>query len=121
MPLVQIGRVSAAEVNRTSAWLARLITDEHLPPKPFVLHQFRRTMLQDRAAIVNRPQLSTFIHVDGQGSQPAKQATWAAIHAGAPSFVGWGWKNFLHKDHPMLTPTQTMADVHPAPDLITYQ
>ncbi|HEY8318513.1 MAG TPA: hypothetical protein VIG76_06745 [Amnibacterium sp.] len=121
VPLEQIGRVSAAEVNGTSAWLADLVTARHLPPKPFVLHEFRLTMLQDRVKILDRPQLTTFIHVDGQGGQPDKQATWRAVRNGAPSFVGWGWKNFLHKDHPMLTPAQTMHDVHPAPDLITYQ
>jgi len=78
-------------------------------------------MLPDRSRIALRPQLTTLIHVDGQGGQPDKQATWRAVREGAPTGVGWGWKNFLHKDHPMLTPAQTMHDVHPAPDLITYQ
>ncbi|WP_375389698.1 hypothetical protein [uncultured Amnibacterium sp.] len=120
-PLVQIGRVSAAEVNRTSAWLADLVEAKGLPPKPFVLHEFRLTMLQDRQRIVvDRPQLDTLIHVDGQGSQPDKQATWRAVRAGAPK-VGWGWKNFLRTDHPVLTPAQTIQQVHPTPDLITYQ
>jgi hypothetical protein len=120
-PLVQIGRVSAAEVNRTSAWLADLVRAKRLPPKPFVLHEFRLTMLQDRGDIVvDRPQLDTLIHVDGQGSQPDKQATWRAVRSGAPK-VGWGWKDFLTKDHPVLTPKQTLDQVHPTPDLITYQ
>ena len=120
-PLVQIGRVSAAEVNRTSAWLADLVKQHDLPPKPFVLHQFRLTMLQDRQdVVVDRPQLDTLIHVDGQGGQADKQATWRATRAGAPS-VAWGWKNFLKMDHPVLTPEQTIAQVHPVPDLITYQ
>ena len=120
-PLVQIGRVSAAEVNRTSAWLADLVKTKGLPPKPFVLHEFRLTMLQQRQDIVvDRPELDTLIHVDGQGSQPDKQATWRAVRAGAP-VVGWGWKNFLKKDHPVLTPKQTLQQVHPTPDLITYQ
>lgn len=121
VPLRQIGSVSAAEVNRTSAWLADLVTAHHLPPKPFVLHQFRLSMLPDRGRIVQRPELTTVIHVDGQGGQPDKQATWRAVHLGAPAGVGWGWKNFLHKDHPMLTPQQTMRDVRPTPDLVTYQ
>ncbi|MGN6445121.1 hypothetical protein [Amnibacterium sp.] len=120
-PLKQIGRVSAAEVNATSAWLAQLVQQHGLPPKPFVLHEFRLTMLQQRQDIVvDRPELDTLIHVDGQGSQPAKQATWRAVRAGAPA-VGWGWKNFLKKDHPVLTPAQTVQQVHPTPDLITYQ
>ncbi|MGT2426404.1 hypothetical protein [Amnibacterium kyonggiense] len=120
-PLVQIGRVSAAEVNRTSAWLADLVRTKGLPPKPFVLHEFRLTMLQQRQdVVVDRPELDVLIHVDGQGSQPDKQATWRAVRAGAPD-VGWGWKNFLKKDRPVLTPRQTLQQVHPTPDLITYQ
>ena len=121
VPLKQIGSVSAAEVNRTSAWLADLVTAHHLPPKLFVLHEFRRSMLPDRDHIVQRPELTTVIHVDGQGGQPDKQATWRTVHEDAPKGLGWGWKNFLHKDHPTLTPQQTMHDVRPAPDLITYQ
>jgi hypothetical protein len=120
-PLVQIGRVSAAEVNRTSAWLADLVRAKGLPPKPFVLHEFRLTMLQQRQdVVVDRPELDVLIHVDGQGTQPDKQATWRAVRAGAPK-VGWGWKNFLKKDRPVLTPKQTLQQVHPTPDLITYQ
>jgi hypothetical protein len=121
VPLRQIGSVRAAEVNRTSAWLGDLVTAHHLPPKLFVLHQFRRSMLQDRDRIVQRPELTTVIHVDGQGGQPDKQATWRGMHEDAPAGLGWGWKNFLHKDHPTLTPAQTMHDVRPTPDLITYQ
>ncbi|MDH2445473.1 hypothetical protein QDR37_16115 [Amnibacterium sp. CER49] len=121
-PLEQIGRVSAAEVNRTSAWLAGLVRDRGLPPKLFVLHEFRLTMLQDRTSIVSRPQLDLVIHVDGQGVQPDKQQTWAAVLRDPPAgLAGWGWKNFLKVDHPMLTPGQTMREVHPTPDLISYQ
>jgi hypothetical protein len=70
---------------------------------------------------VQRAELTTVIHVDGQGGQPDKQATWRAVHEDAPKGLGWGWKNFLHKDHPTLTPEQTMQDVRPTPDFITYQ
>ena len=114
--------MSAAEVNRTSAWLAGLVRDRGLPPKLFVLHEFRLTMLQDRTSIVARPQLDLVIHVDGQGVQPDKQQTWAAVLRDPPAgLAGWGWKNFLKVDHPMLTPEQTMREVHPTPDLISYQ
>ena len=42
------------------------------------------------------------------------------MRSGAPD-VGWGWKNFLKKDHPVLSPQQTLQQVHPTPDLVTYQ
>jgi hypothetical protein len=121
VPLRQIGGVDAVEVNAVSTWLADLVAARSLPPKLFVLHQFRSSMLRDRAAIdLSRPELTTLVHVDGQGSQPDKQATWRALHDGAPE-VAWGWKNFSDEDEPMLTPEQTMTEVSPVPDLVTYQ
>ena len=120
--LRQIGGVDAAEVDAVSTWLADLVRDEALPQKMFVLHQFTAGMLRDRSSIdVSRPELATVIHVDCQGSQPDKQATWNYLHEGAPEGVHWGWKNFYDEDEPMLTPAQTMADVAPVPDIVTYQ
>jgi hypothetical protein len=122
VPLAQIGRVSAAEVDSVSSWLADLVRDAGLPPKMFVLHQFRSSMLQDRSSIRrDRPELEFLVHVDGQGAQPDKQATWNALHRDAPEGLAWGWKNFYDEDLPMLTPAETMAEVSPLPDLVTYQ
>jgi len=121
VPLEQIGSVSADEVNEVSAWLADLVEREGLPPKALVLHQFRLSMIRDRSSLESHPQLDVLIHVDGQGSQPDKQATWKALHQDAPEGVHWGWKNFTDEDSPMLTPQQTMSDVSPTPSLITYQ
>lgn len=121
VPLEQIGSVSASEVNDVSSWLAALVRDEGLPPKALVLHQFRLSMIQDRSALETHPELDMLVHVDGQGSQPDKQATWKALHQGAPGGLHWGWKNFYDEDTPMLTPAQTMQDVTPTPSLVTYQ
>ena len=86
----------------------------------FVLHQFAGRMIQDRARLdTSRDELAVMIHVDGQGSQPAKAGTWNALRADAPT-VHWGWKNFFDEDVPMLDPTQTYQ-VQPVPDLVTYQ
>jgi hypothetical protein len=121
VPLQQIGSVSASEVNEVSSWLAALVRKEGLPPKALVLHQFRLSMIQDRSALQTHPELDMLVHVDGQGAQPDKQATWKALHQGAPEGLHWGWKNFTDEDTPMLTPAQTMQDVRPTPSLVTYQ
>lgn len=120
--LQQIGSVSAAEVNSVVTWLADLTNELGLPQKMLVLHQFRRDMITDRHALdLSRPELAVVVHVDGLGTQAAKQATWAALLQDAPAGLHWGWKNFTDEDLPMLTPEQTMRDVSPAPDLVTYQ
>ncbi len=122
VPLKQIGSVSAAEVDATTDWLAGVVREKGLPQKMLVLHQFRLSMIQDRASLdMDHPELAMLVHADGQGGQPDKQATWRALHADAPAGLAWGWKNFIDEDTPMLTPEQTMRDVSPVPDLVTYQ
>ncbi|WP_445338543.1 hypothetical protein [Clavibacter sp. CFBP 8614] len=122
VPLKQIGSVSAAEVDATTDWLAGLVRDRGLPQKMLVLHQFRLNMITDRASLdMTHPELAMLIHADGQGGQPDKQATWRALHTDAPAGMRWGWKDFIDEDKPMLTPEQTMRDVSPTPDLVTYQ
>ncbi|KQY24732.1 hypothetical protein ASD16_04315 [Cellulomonas sp. Root485] len=118
--LRQIGSVGVDEVNGVAAWLADFTAQRALPQKMFVLHQFAGRMITDRGRLdTSRDELAVMIHVDGQGSQPAKAGTWNALRTDAPP-VHWGWKNFFDEDVPMLDPTQTYQ-VQPVPDLVTYQ
>lgn len=121
--LEQIGSVSASEINRTSAWLAALTRQRSLPQKVFVVHQFSQSMVKDRRRLdTTHAELATVIHVDGSGGQSAKQSTWNHLRKKAPAgLAGWGWKNFVDEDAPMLTARQTWAKVRPHPELITYQ
>ncbi|GIG19974.1 hypothetical protein Cch01nite_06980 [Cellulomonas chitinilytica] len=118
--LRQIGSVGVDEINAVAAWLADLTRQRGLPQKMFVVHQFSLRMVDGRERLdTSHDELAVVIHVDGQGTQPAKAGTWATLRAGAPP-VHWGWKNFYDEDQPMLDPAQTYA-VQPVPDLVTYQ
>jgi hypothetical protein len=120
-PLRQIGHVSIGEVNGVVSWLAALTAAHHLPQKLLVLHQFQLAMLTgERHLDTSHDDLAIVIHMDGQGTPAVKQGTWNAVTAAAPPGVFFGWKNFLVKDHPMLTPGQTMTK-SPAPVMISYQ
>jgi hypothetical protein len=120
-PLHQIGSVSASEVNSVSNWLAGLTARYHLPQKLLVLHQFRLAMLGNESSIdTGHDDLAIIIHMDGQGTPAVKQQTWQAVTSAAPRHVFFGWKNFYTKDHPMLSPRQTMART-PEPMMISYQ
>ncbi|MFC0708008.1 hypothetical protein [Cellulomonas uda] len=118
--LAQIGSVGVDEVDAVGDWLAELTASRRLPQKMFVLHQFSLRMVEGRERLdTSHDELAIVIHVDGQGTQPAKQGTWRTLRRGAPA-VHWGWKNFFDEDSPMLTPQQTYQ-VDPVPDLVTYQ
>ncbi len=120
--LRQIGSVGIDEVNEVGAWLAALVRDHDLPPKVLTLHEFSLGMIRDRERLdTSLDEVQWLLHADGQGSQPAKQATWAALRRTLPAGVWLGWKNFEDEDHPMLTPAQTLAQVHPTPSFVSYQ
>ncbi|WP_245549771.1 hypothetical protein [Gordonia effusa] len=119
--LTQIGSVEAAEVNRTSAWLAALVRDNGLPQKVLILHEFDSDMLANRRAInTAHPELAMVIHADGHGTPPVKMGTWNRLITDLPPNVWMGWKNFYTEDHPTFTPAQTMR-VAPAPWFVSYQ
>jgi hypothetical protein len=120
-PLRQIGHVGISEVNDVADWLAALTARHNLPQKLLVLHQFQLAMLAgERQLDTGHDDLAVVIHMDGQGTPGVKQGTWDAVTGAAPRGVSFGWKNFLVKDHPMLTPGQTMTKT-PTPVMISYQ
>jgi hypothetical protein len=121
LPLHQIGSIDAAEINRTSAWLAALVRANGLPQKLFVVHQFRLSMIdhEDRLR-TDQPELALLVHMDGQGGAAQKLATWRSVKAARPVGSRLGWKNFYDEDHPMFSPARTMAR-QPQPVMISYQ
>ncbi|MCZ2836983.1 cell wall-binding repeat-containing protein [Modestobacter sp. VKM Ac-2985] len=120
--LRQIGQVGVDEVNQVVTWLADLTRENDLPQKLLILHQFQVRMIIDRERLdTSRDELAIMVHVDGQGSQPAKQDTWAVLQRNAPAPLYWGWKNFIDEDVPMISPEETIRTVQPTPELITYQ
>ncbi|QXG75479.1 hypothetical protein KUM42_16905 [Modestobacter sp. L9-4] len=122
LPLTQVGQVGVDEVNQVVTWLADLTREKALPQKLLVLHQFQVRMIIDRERLdLSRDELAVLVHADGQGGQPAKQGTWQVLHKDAPEELSWGWKNFIDEDLPMLTPQQTIEQVLPTPELVTYQ
>ncbi len=121
LPLRQIGGVSSSEVNSVITWLAGLTARYRLPQKLLVLHQFELSMIRDEHELDTRyDDLAILIHMDGQGTPADKQQTWDTITRAAPPRVFFGWKNFYVKDHPMLSPRQTIART-PRLSMISYQ
>jgi hypothetical protein len=113
-----IGSVGAAEVNRVSSWLARLVRREHLPEKPFVLHQFRTTMIRDIADVAARPGLAMVQHADGFGTQAQKLATYHAI--ARPAQFAMGFKLFYDEDVHRFTPAQVRR-IRPVVRFVSFQ
>jgi hypothetical protein len=118
VPAHVIGSVRAAEVNRTSLWLSRLVRREDLPQKLFVLHQFRLSMLPDIGKVVHRPGLAMVQHADGFGSRDQKLAMYHAITR--PRQFRQGFKLFYHWDRHRFTPRQVRR-IRPRVSFVSYQ
>jgi hypothetical protein len=118
VPASVIGSVRAAEVNRTSLWLSRLVRRDGLPQKLFVLHQFRLSMLPDIGKVVHRPGLAMVQHADGFGTRGQKVATYHAITR--PHQFRQGFKLFYHWDIHRFTPAQVRR-IRPAVSFVSYQ
>lgn len=117
-----IGQVSVEEVNATGAWLADLVAANDLPPKVLILHQFQQRMIVGRERLdTSRDEIQYLVHADGHGNAPLKQATWRNLKEGLPANVWLGWKNFIDEDSPTMTPQETMEDVEPRPNFVSYQ
>ncbi len=113
-----IGRVSAAEVNEVSAYLAGLVERHDLPEKLFILHQFRASMLPDVTKVVRRPGLATVQHVDGFGTRSEKDATWARLRR--PQQFHMGYKLFYDEDVRRYAPSDVLK-FKPVPEYVSYQ
>jgi hypothetical protein len=115
-----LGSATAASINEVSAYLEGIVQAHRLPQKLFVIHQFQLGMLPDRAAIVARPGLATVFHADGNGPPGVKLDVYRALAFPGPPFYR-GFKLFLTRDSPVMSPQQAMTLVQPVPDLVTYQ
>jgi hypothetical protein len=113
-----IGRVSAREVNATSAWLDQLVTRYALPQKLFLLHEFTDDMV-DEPALKERKGLAYVLNVDGFGTQALKIAKYKGFAKESTSFRR-GFKLFYHEDVGMMSAAQVMR-LQPRPDVVVYE
>jgi hypothetical protein len=118
VPGRRIGSVSAAEVNRVSAWLRDLVARNALPQKLFVLHQFRTDMIDRIGKIQPRRGLVTVQHVDGFGTRGEKMATYRAVQQ-ADQFT-MGMKIFYDEDRRRMGPAFVHA-IRPRVRFVSYQ
>lgn len=113
-----IGHVGAGEINRTSAWLARLVERRQLPQKLFVVHQFRSAMIGHIARVKRRPGLALVQHVDGFGTPGEKEATFHAV--ARPRRFTLGFKLFYRADVDRMSARQVLR-LRPRVRFVSFQ
>lgn len=119
LPGKVIGSVTADEVNAVTAYVSRLVTEQNLPEKLFVVHQFTSGMIANKDRVVPRPGLALTMNVDGFGDRPNKISKYAQFTSELTRFND-GFKLFYEEDTNLMTPGAVL-DLRPPPDLIVYE
>lgn len=117
-PARVIGSVGAGEVNRTSAWLSKLVLEHDLPEKLFVVHQFRTSMVRHIGRIKARDGLQLLQHVDGFGNRGQKLATYRTV--ARPDIFAMGFKLFYDEDVNLMG-AKAVHRIRPRVRFVSYQ
>jgi len=119
VPGTRIGTLDAREINEAIDLLAKLVDQEHLPPKVLVVHRFTENMLTNYRAIRTDPRVQVVIDMDGFGTPGLKKRIYEFVVTHRPvQFTGI--KLFFKNDHPMMTMREILR-LAPIPLYIQYQ
>ncbi len=123
-PGTRIGTYDAADINYCSDYLAKLVRENHLPPKVFTVHRFTQKMVTNYKNIKLHPEVQMVIHMDGWGEPELKKGTYRHFIFPEPvQFTGFKlfYKNDLKKaPNKMMTPEELLK-LTPKPIYIQYQ
>lgn len=124
LPGKKIGTYDASEINYVSDYLAKLVKQNNLPPKIFVIHRFTKKMVTNYQNIKLRPEVQVVMHMDGWGEPELKMGTHRHfIYSEPVQFTGFKvfYKNDLKKaPNRLMTPAELMK-LKPQPSYIQYQ
>jgi len=119
-----IGTFDAADINFCSNYLAKLVRDNHLPPKVFIVHRFTQRMITNYKNIKLHPEVQIVMNMDGWGEPELKKGTYRFFINKEPvQFTGFKlfYINDLKKGPKhMMTPDELMK-LKPIPIYIQYQ
>jgi hypothetical protein len=123
-PSTSIGTFDASDVNYCSNYLVKLVKDNHLPTKVFVVHRFTQRMITNYRNIKLHPEVQIVMNMDGWGEPSLKKGTYYFfIYKEPVQFTGF--KLFYINDikkapNHMMTPEEIMK-LKPLPIYIQYQ
>jgi hypothetical protein len=118
-----IGSFDAADINYATEYLAKLVKENNLPPKVFIVHRFTRGMVTNYKQVKTRPEVQIVMDMDGWGHPDLKYSSYQLyIHKEPIQFTGFKlfYKNDLRNNGRLMTPKELLA-LKPQPVYIQYQ
>ncbi|MFD1467895.1 hypothetical protein ACFQ48_06640 [Hymenobacter caeli] len=124
-PGKKIGTYDAKDVNFAINFLARIVSENHLPPKILVVHRFTQNMLTNYKNIKLDPRVQVVMDMDGWGDPTLKKDSYKAYVEKQPVQYT-GFKLFYEYDikrkpNHLMTPSEVLAELNPKPLYIQYQ
>jgi hypothetical protein len=127
-PMVEIGSVSAAEINEAQRVMEEYLEEHKIPgERMLVIHQFNWRMIRNRDQVRSDFERVRLVHcADGFGSPSIKRSSYA-YNARAANIPVKGFKLFYNLgipgagyDEPLLQPREVLS-LDPRPYIIMYQ
>ena len=124
-PGKKIGTYDAKDVNYAINFLARIVSENHLPPKILMVHRFTQGMLTNYKNIKLDPRVQVVMDMDGWGSPTLKKDSYKAYVEKQPVQYT-GFKLFYEydikpKNSHLMTPKEVLSELNPKPLYIQYQ
>lgn len=124
VPGEHVGTIDAKEINQVIELLAKIVRENKLPPKIFVIHRFTEKMVTNYQDIRPLPEVQVVMDMDGWGDSHLKKTTYNTIVYLEPVQFS-GFKLFYKNDirtpgSKMFTPEEILK-LRPIPSYIQYQ
>ena len=124
-PNQRIGTLDAKDVNFAVNFLARIVSENHLPPKILIVHRFTQGMLTNYKNIKLDPRVQLIMDMDGWGDPVLKKDSYKAYVQKQPVQYT-GFKLFYEYDikrkpFHLMTPKEVLTELTPVPLYVQYQ
>lgn len=119
-----VGTVDANDINFAIDYLAKIVKDNNLTPKIFIIHRYTQKMVTNYKDIKIVPEVQFVMDMDGWGDKDKKVTTYREfIYKEPVQFTGFKlfYKNdLLEKGTTLMTPNDLLK-LNPRPIYIQYQ
>ena len=124
-PGKKIGTYDAKDVNFAINYLARIVSENHLPPKILMVHRFTKKMVTNYKSIKLDPRVQVIMDMDGWGDPTLKKDSYKAYIEKEPVQYT-GFKLFYEydikpKNSHLMTPHEVLTELNPKPLYVQYQ
>ncbi|WBA41391.1 hypothetical protein [Hymenobacter canadensis] len=122
-PGTEVGEFDARDINYARQFLARVVSENKLPPKVLVVHRFRQDMVTNYQQIRLDPRVQIVMHMDGWGTPSVKRSSYQKFIRREPvEYAGFKifYRNDSRPNSRLMTP-QEVVGLTPTPLYIQYQ